>query len=162
MESNPEICVREWEKKDINDVWRIEKESFLTPWSRISFLKEYKNPVAHYYLLTVDSNVIGFGGCWVLFDEAHITNLALMKSFRSKGYSNILLIRMMKDLHMKGVKQVTLEVREHNSVAQSLYKKYDFQEEGFRPKYYTDTGEGAILMWNHDIATTLKKHLETL
>ena len=38
----------------------------------------------------------------------------------------------------------TLEVRVSNSVAQNLYRKYEFEEVGRRKRYYRDNGEDAI------------------
>lgn len=42
---------------------------------------------------------------------------------------------------------MTLEVRASNMVAQNLYGKYGFLSYGKRPKYYSDNGEDAIIMW---------------
>ena len=46
---------------------------------------------------------------------------------------------------------MTLEVRRSNTIAQNLYKKYGFVEEGIRKAYYIDNKEDAIIMWNHNI-----------
>lgn len=46
-----------------------------------------------------------------------------------------------------GIPNITLEVRESNKVARSLYKKYGFEDAGRRPGYYTDNKEDAIIMW---------------
>jgi ribosomal-protein-alanine N-acetyltransferase len=50
-----------------------------------------------------------------------------------------------------GSDRVTLEVRVSNAVAQSLYRKYGFREEGIRPRYYSDNGEDAYIMTVDDI-----------
>ena len=50
-----------------------------------------------------------------------------------------------------GAKRLTLEVRVSNSVAQELYRKYTFKEEGVRKRYYSDDGEDALIMWSDRI-----------
>ena len=57
-----------------------------------------------------------------------------------------------------GAERMTLEVRETNQVAQSLYYSFDFTKEGFRKRYYEDTGEGAYLLWNQDLGATVEKN----
>ena len=52
---------------------------------------------------------------------------------------------------------MTLEVRETNLAAQRLYSRLDFLQNGYRPRYYSDTGEGALLLWNMDIQRTLER-----
>ena len=53
---------------------------------------------------------------------------------------------------------MTLEVRETNQVAQNLYYSFDFEKQGFRKRYYEDTGEGAYLLWNQDLSATVEKN----
>jgi ribosomal-protein-alanine N-acetyltransferase len=41
---------------------------------------------------------------------------------------------------------ITLEVRRSNYKAISLYRNFDFQPRGIRRRYYTDSGEDAVIM----------------
>jgi ribosomal-protein-alanine N-acetyltransferase len=43
--------------------------------------------------------------------------------------------------------RATLEVRASNQSAISLYQKLGFQVAGRRKRYYTDTGEDALILW---------------
>ena len=152
-----DIVIRPWTKDDIEAVYEIEKACFITPWSKESTTYEFKNVLAHYYVIQKNDSIIGFGGCWVLFDEAHITNIAIMKEERGNGYADRLLLYMLTDAYRLGARSVTLEVRENNSVAQNLYAKFDFVEEGRRKHYYEDTGEDAYILWNYDIEKTIHR-----
>lgn len=134
-------------KRDIDSVYAIECESFRTPWSRKSLLDELKNNLAYYGVLHDEDKVIGYAGMWVLYDEAHITNVAIKKSERGKGLGRFLMQHMMNTAANKGASRMTLEVREHNTVAQNLYKSLGFVTEGVRKKYYSDTGEDGYIMW---------------
>ena len=42
---------------------------------------------------------------------------------------------------------ITLEVRVSNIPAIKLYESYGFRSVGTRKRYYTDTGEDALIMW---------------
>jgi ribosomal-protein-alanine N-acetyltransferase len=95
---------------------------------------------------------------WVLFEEAHITNIAIHPAFRGHGYGKQLLHAAMRAAASFGAEMMTLEVREHNTVAQRMYDEMDFLMQGRRKRYYTDTGEDALLLWNRNILETIEKN----
>lgn len=150
--------VRAMTKADIDAVYGIEVLSFRTPWSRHSLAGELKNRVAHYAVLENETGVIGYCGMWVLFEEAHITNIAITPNERGRGYGKDLLLASMQVAAAFGAEMMTLEVRETNTVAQKMYAETDFVQQGFRKRYYTDTGEGAQLLWNRNILETIDKN----
>ena len=152
------IAVRPMLRRDVRRVHEIEVQSFPTPWSLASLMGETHNRLAHYYVVEVDGRIEGYGGMWVLFEEAHITNIAIAPNSRGRHLGKYLLYAMMDRAHFYGADKMTLEVRETNEVAQNLYYSMDFQKEGFRRRYYEDTGEGAYLLWNQDIFATLAKN----
>ena len=47
---------------------------------------------------------------------------------------------------MSNVPNISLEVREHNLKAQSLYKKYGFEFSHKREKYYKDSENALVLI----------------
>ena len=57
-----------------------------------------------------------------------------------------------------GAELMTLEVRETNTVAQHMYDEMDFIMKGCRKRYYTDTGEDALLLWDYNILQTIEKN----
>ena len=152
------MLMRPMTKRDIARVYEIEVQSFRSPWSKLSLLGELRNDVAHYYVAEEEGRVIGYAGMWLLFDEAHITNIAIAPESRGKDLSRYLLFGMMVKALGYGAERMTLEVRETNQVAQSLYYSFDFEKQGFRKRYYDDTGEGALLLWNDDLEVTLEKN----
>ena len=97
-------------------------------------------------LLTAREHLVGMAGIWMMVDEAHIVTIAVRKSHRHQGLGEWLLIGII-DLSMRlRAKYVTLEVRESNRTAQTLYEKYGFTRAGTRRKYYSDNGEDALIM----------------
>ncbi|WP_090795276.1 ribosomal protein S18-alanine N-acetyltransferase [Pelagirhabdus alkalitolerans] len=140
--------IRDMDRKDIDAVEMIERETFSTPWSREIYLKEIEeNKFAYYFVIEEDQEIVGFCGVWFVFDDAQITNLAIDKRHRNKGYGKMLFQYVLNRAIARGIHQLSLEVRESNETAQSLYKKFGLQPAGIRKQYYTDNQEDAIVMW---------------
>lgn len=135
-------------ESDLEAVLAIENGSFHTPWSRESFEREIKeNRLAQYYVLEVDQEVVAYCGMWIIIDEAHITNVAVMPNLRRRGYAKALIAYVLASLTEQTVSQVTLEVRVGNIEAIKLYESFGFKSVGIRPGYYQDTKEDASIMW---------------
>ncbi|HWQ06033.1 MAG TPA: ribosomal protein S18-alanine N-acetyltransferase [Feifaniaceae bacterium] len=149
-------CIRPMTRSDVSRVHEIECACFRSPWSKNALLGELRNDVAHYLVMELGGELIGYGGMWVLFEEAHVTNVAIMPDYRKNGRGRTLMLAMMERGIQYGAEKMTLEVRESNLVAQHLYEKLGFYQNGYRARYYSDTGEGALILWNSDIQKTLK------
>ncbi len=154
-ESSSEICFRSMQKDDIARVAELERMCFRSPWSENALRGELKNRLAHYRLAVQNGVVIGYAGMWVLFDEAHITNVAIAPEQRGNGFGRLLMLEMMKTALECHAVRMTLEVRESNAVAQTLYYSMGFEQAGRRRRYYSDTGEDALILWNNDLRTTI-------
>lgn len=145
------LMVRPMTFQDIPQVVDIEKKSFPTPWSSFAFTCELlDNDFAWYLVLTTredQAHILGYGGMWIIIDEAHITNIALEPSSRGRGWGRFLMEEMIKLAKEKGAQRMTLEVRVSNKQAQKLYKKLGFAEAGIRPGYYIDNCKDALIMW---------------
>lgn len=120
----------------VEDVYNVELSAFSHPWSKESFLEELVNPLARYFVLKINDEVIGYVGLWHILDEGHITNVAVKKEYQGKGYSNYLIKEIIKYKNDNKMKFLTLEVRESNIIAQKLYEKYGFEKIGERKRYY--------------------------
>lgn len=133
---------------DIPSVVKIEEESFATPWTEEIFEHEMTgNNYAHYMVATIDDEVIGHCGMWIVLDECHITNIAVLKKHRGYGIGERILKEAIQFCRGEDVKNMTLEVRVSNEIAQNMYRKLGFQDGGIRKKYYTDDREDALVMW---------------
>ncbi|MCB8816973.1 ribosomal protein S18-alanine N-acetyltransferase [Desulfosporosinus shakirovi] len=133
---------------DLEAIMEIEIASFSTPWSLQAFKAELKdNEYARYVCLELDDKVIGYMGLWFILDEGHITNVAIAPNYRGKHWGEFLMRFVMEKMVQEGMERMTLEVRESNSPAQSLYSRLGFATAGIRKGYYADTGEDALIMW---------------
>ncbi|MCM3093795.1 MULTISPECIES: ribosomal protein S18-alanine N-acetyltransferase [unclassified Cytobacillus] len=145
---NKSLTFRLMSEEDIDDVLEIEHKSFATPWSREAFFNEIThNQFALYVVLEEDNKVIGYCGAWIVVDEAHITNVALLPEYRGRKLGEALMRQLMELASEKGAITMTLEVRVSNFTAQSLYRKLGFQNGAIRKNYYTDNQEDALVMW---------------
>ncbi|KEO82205.1 ribosomal protein S18-alanine N-acetyltransferase [Tumebacillus flagellatus] len=134
--------------EDIPSILEIEHKSFTLPWSEEAFRLELtQNHFAKYVVAVVDDLVVGYGGTWVIIDEAHVTNVAVHPDYRGHGIGELLMRQLMAVAISHGADRMTLEVRVSNLVAQNLYEKMGFLSHGIRKGYYTDNNEDAMIMW---------------
>ena len=146
MESSNAI-VRRMTLNDVDDVHRIEADSFTTPWSRGAFEDELtENKCARYLVAVSNGEIVAYAGAWMVLDECHITNIAVRSDKRGKGFGRLVTQSLIQYATNLGASFVTLEVRRSNLTAQSLYRSLGFLQVGCRRRYYEDNGEDAILM----------------
>lgn len=132
----------------IDDIMIVENLSFRIPWSRKSMEDEIThNRMAVYFSALINNKTVGYAGMWKVFDEGHITNIAVHPEYRRSGIGSALLEHLIKTAEQSGIGRMTLEVRKSNLAAQYLYRKYGFMEGGIRKAYYADNQEDALIMW---------------
>ncbi len=145
----PMICA------DIAHIHEIELQSFSLPWSPASFVQELtQNPLATYVVMddVLRNKVVGYAGMWRIYEEAHITNIAVRETYRGQKCGYRLLEALFWQAYQGGARHMTLEVRPSNAVARKLYGKFGFYEAGVRRRYYTDNGEDALILWCDRVA----------
>lgn len=133
--------------EDVPAVHEIEQLSFRTPWPAHAFEQELRgNRLARYVVARASDTVVGFAGVWLMVDDAHITTFGVHPDWRRQGIGRQLLLNLYEVSVALGARQMTLEVRVSNGVAQALYRSFGFEIVGRRPNYYTDDGEDALVM----------------
>lgn len=141
------MLIRKMTINDIEQIHLIEKASFSTPWSKNALMNELNNDRARYYVVIEHEQVMAYGGVWIIFDEGHITNIAVHPQYRCRGLGTQLLEVMIQEATIEGVVCFTLEVRESNKQAISMYKKFGFEIQGTRKGFYEYPKENALIMW---------------
>ena len=135
-------------KKHLNAVYDIEAYSIICPWSYAQIEKCVGDK--NFIVLTDGDIVLGYGSFYMTADEANINNIAVKKEERGKGYSKIIMERLLALAKAQGAVAVTLEVESKNAVALNLYRSFGFKREGERKNYYPD-GDSAIIMWKRSL-----------
>ena len=141
----PSFDIVRMEEDDLDEVMKIESESFSSPWKRRHFEIALSDDTCC-IVAKVAGKVVGYGIGWFVFREIHIANLAVDKELRRKGIGVILLRHMIDIAGERRVVIVTLEVRESNLAAINLYRKEGFREVTVRKDYYSRPREDAIIM----------------
>ena len=132
---------------DVPQVHALEVAIFAMPWSRQSLMEEMeRNACARYLVAEENGAIIAYAGAWVVFDEAHITNVAVAEGRRGEGVGRAIMNALMQYIANLGAACATLEVRRSNATAQGLYRSMGFVELGVRKRYYDDNGEDALLL----------------
>ncbi|MDL2258286.1 ribosomal protein S18-alanine N-acetyltransferase [Eubacteriales bacterium OttesenSCG-928-K08] len=153
-----EPLFRKMKKEDVPGVAEIESICFRSPWTKNMLYSELKNAVARYFVLEApDGALMGYIGMWLILREAHVTNVAVLPQYRRQGWGRKIMLFAMEDANDKGARQMTLEVRESNIAAQAMYEKLGFTIAGRRKKYYSDTDEDALVLWNMDIEKEIRQ-----
>ena len=139
---------------NIPQIVEIERLSFSEPWPAESFVNEFNDTLARYFIalqLSPEGRVTdvaaGYCGYWSIVGEAHVTNIAVHPGHRGRGVGAGLLDCMLGDILVLGHTAATLEVREDNSTAIRLYERFGFESAGIRKKYYDHGRKNALIMW---------------
>ena len=102
------------------------------------------------YLVAYEKDILaGYCGLLQSFDEADITNVAVVEKFRKKGVATELLEQLFLRGYERGIENFTLEVRVGNAPAIHLYEKLGFERSGIRPNFYEKPKEDALIMWKY-------------
>ena len=140
-----DFSVREFKENDEISIAKLEKECFSEPWSEKAILDAKENNTV-FFVAQENQNVIGYAGLQIILDEGYITNVAVTKEQRGKGVGKALMENLLKKADEKDLAFVTLEVRESNLAAISLYEKLGFKKEGERKNFYANPKENAHIM----------------
>ena len=149
-----ELTFARMAKEDLDEVMKLEKVSFTSPWTRGMYLREIEKWEGCYLAARSDGVLIGYGGVLLILDEAHVMTLAVEEKLRRRGLGARLLLELIKTAEPMGARFFTLEVRKSNQAAIGLYSRFGFQIMGERKHYYLDNLENALIMWTEDITSS--------
>ncbi len=133
--------------EQLDDILLMERQCFSVPWTREQLAAQLSDSM-HIFLAAEDENgrVVGYVGLMYVLDEGYISNVAVSPSRRREGIADMLLAELYARAKEKKLSFLTLEVRESNIPARSLYKKHGYTEVGRRKGYYSLPKEDAVLM----------------
>ena len=148
------VSLRRLELGDLDEIERIERASYPTPWSRAMFASELAKPSS----LCLGAfepgtdRLIGYLIVSRYVDAWHVMNVAVDPDHRGRGVATMLLERLFDLTADDARRGYTLEVRVSNEKAIDLYERLGFRSRGLRRGYYTDNREDALIMWKDPVA----------
>ena len=134
---------------DLGAIMALERTSFPTDaWSEPMMREELVSPHGHYIVVEEAGRLVGYGGVRAPrgSTDADIQTIAIADAARGRGRGRALLTELLAAARERGARQVFLEVRADNPVAQRLYESEGFVELGRRPRYYQPDDVDAVVM----------------
>lgn len=133
----------------LDAIMALETASFMRDaWSREMMHDEVASVHNEYSVALLDERLVGYAGLRApeRGREADVQTIAVAEDARGRGIGRALMERMLGQARARGMREVFLEVRADNPVAQGLYRSLGFAELGVRPGYYQPEGIDAIVM----------------
>lgn len=130
----------------LDGVCALENACFVHPWSRQSLQESLENDNALFFAATENGEVIGYIGMSYVLDEGYLYNVAVAPHYRRRGVGSALIRTLVTWCKKENFAFLTLEVRQSNAAARSLYEAFGFVKVGERKNYYTEPTENAVLM----------------
>lgn len=140
------IIIKKMDIADLNKISDILSSDFDDFWNYNIFKEELENNTSKYICAIYCNKIIGFAGIKICMDQADITNIVVKKNFRGNHIGKLLMKSLINIAISLNINTITLEVNEHNKIAYSLYKAFQFKECGQRKKYYYGTDTAIIMI----------------
>lgn len=124
----------------------IEHEAYPEPWTGGMFRDEIRNDNSHFFIAYLGDTLVGYSGFWLLLDVAHVTTVTVSQEHRGNGFGREQMDHLIKEAKNFEARSLTLEVRESNTTARTMYDRFGFKNIGVRRGYYAKSKEDAIVM----------------
>jgi ribosomal-protein-alanine N-acetyltransferase len=141
-------------------VLALERDLFgAEAWSAAAYWSELADTETRYYIVALrrppdpvagagggDTQVLGYAGLAACHPEAHVLTLGVAPAEQRRGLGAALLRDLLGAAERGGAREVYLDVRADNPVAQRLYARHGFVAVGVRRRYYQPSGTDAVVM----------------
>lgn len=139
------ITIEKMSREHLSEVASIEEMSFSLPWS-LESLELMLTEQASALVALEDGRVLGYVGMICVLDEGQIINVAVHPDARRRGVGRSLMEAAETYAKERGIVFLSLEVRESNIAARSLYSSLGWEEQGIRKGFYSHPVENACVM----------------
>lgn len=133
-------------ENEVPQIAQIEKLCFSDPWTEEQIASQ-RTGENHVFLAAVEAGeTLGYISLMHVLDEGYIGNVAVAPEHRRRGLGRELVEAMTARARQLELAFLTLEVREGNLPARSLYARCGYRDVGLRKNYYEKPRENAVLM----------------
>ncbi|CAQ00642.1 tRNA (adenosine(37)-N6)-threonylcarbamoyltransferase complex transferase subunit TsaD [Clavibacter sepedonicus] len=145
------VLFRRAEVADLPALMHLETTTFVSDaWSADAMRGELTARHGWYVVAVdeADGAILGYAGlsCPRGAHAADVQTIAVADGSRGRGIGRALLTRLVAEAHARGAREVLLEVRADNPVAQALYASLGFEAIAVRPHYYQPDDVDAVVM----------------
>lgn len=131
---------------DLETVVQIEHRVFSDPWSVPFFWQLLGDSNTYARVAERGGQLVGYMLARMLGPMCDLENIAVVPEARRARVADALLRDLLETCALRGVRQVTLEVRASNVAAQALYRVHGFRLAGLRRGYYQKPSEDGLVM----------------
>lgn len=124
----------------------LEKLCFSLPWDAGQCRNALGQKAFAAFGLWTENGLQAYVSVYHAVPEMEILNVAVVPGQRRRGFGRRLLRMVLQAAAKMGMQKATLEVRQGNSAAISLYESLGFEQCGRRLRYYPDNGEDALVL----------------
>ena len=147
---NDAIQIRAMAAADLDPVLSIASSLDAAPhWPRSAYetaLDPASVPRRIALVAELSGEVIGFAVASLLPPQAELETIAVARLFQGQRVGSALLAALIRELGVRQIGEIMLEVRASNQAAQALYRAHSLVAYARRKGYYAATGEDAVLM----------------
>jgi len=142
------LSVRDMVGSDLTSVLTIEANAQVSPWARLSFEESLTKQCCCRVIEALsgvnneEAEIVAYHIVCPIVDELHILNVVTASQFQGLGLGHMLMADILEIAESKNLAKLFLEVRASNSIAQSLYLKWQFKQVALRKQYYRPTSDG--------------------
>jgi ribosomal-protein-alanine acetyltransferase len=146
------FAIRRATGADLDRLAALERVIFTSDaWSKALWRSELESP--HTYYLVVEradagAQLVGYAGLLALAGngDGDVQTIGLLEEARGHGLGRELMRLLHEEARRRGVREMFLDVRVDNPVAQSLYRSFGYEEIGVRKGYYQPDDVDAVVM----------------
>ena len=134
------------ERRHITALAALEKECFSDALTPDMLLRQLERPDCVLLCAVEGETLLGYASYQFVLDEGYVGSVAVGERYRRRGTARALMTALAESAGAKKLSFLTLEVRESNAPARSLYEACGYKIVGRRKNYYEKPVEDAILM----------------
>ena len=133
-------------RRDMDEVMRIEKDSFQFPWTEEEFLCCLRQRNMIGTVAEIDDRIVGFMIYELHKSMLRVVNFAVAPECRRNGIGTQMAQRLIDKLEQQRRHTIELVVRETNVAAQLFFGSQGFRVTEQLRRHYEDTNEDAYVM----------------
>lgn len=143
----PQYSIRQAGLSDLDTLINLENQ-ILGMWTRQMIAADLSDTRKEIYILSTDKGeAMGYIDVWYGYEnDCHVLSFGMMERYRKQGMGSTLINHIIETAKIRNLSFISLEVKTDNANAIQLYKKFDFEELGYRKNYYQDGSDALVMM----------------